>query len=1307
MARAKKQKIESTPQHYSGLDAVLEAGSSQQLSGTDVLRLTICWAAAAAQPQQPARSKSKGGGGGAAGLTDAAASPSAALAVLDASLHSFGTSDASPVQSPDVAAIRGTPGGSHDKWGGGFGGSSPKKDEGLATTTTNNGQDEEGSNEILDHVSVARPFVKYMAHHRRKHILQFEQQQHHQGQNDDLLVPPPPPQPHADGFYRGDTFELDLAEAPHDTEGFLLSAVLYNKDIFLSDLQNLHVRVESVHSSSGTAPSPVCTLALQANVLCNSATHFPGSASLILLMIRKRLATNVPATPGSTHSSPSSPRGGKVGGGRGAAAPPPAVRSGCYYWELVCLDELQENREIGALQDIVRRRGLVDGDVYCGIPTVLPHPLIDPGQAIMVNRSRRGSEAISTDDDADTADFVPLMFQSSNHSGNGPTSPTHAIVGDGGMFLLDGRNNSLCGAAAAPSPAPHHHHRKNNAAVAQLLTTVPRVVREERRRYNVGRPVSVSDPLNDGGSSDDEQHAIVASMKAVAPLYDAPRTVRFGTNTYNVGSEIGKLKRHLVEHRVDYEQVIDPPSPPRGGAGHIEPIWRIGAAAASNNNTAAAPATTTTTSSAVISPANHPTSSNGLGLSTSGRLGGNIPLTPNHSPLQVQQKSGANISPSSSTAAAVVNRELEEEADLLLTSPLKPNLPREMAQMLEQQQRHQRALSSSWQTQHTNNSQGRNNGGMGRSPNATSFAGGGGRNRRQSVAAGNKSMRRATSAVSSPVPPPGVDAHAPTPFRNGDMARVGGGGNAHGGAARLDSRGSIRGGPNTPQTTTRTTSRSGAGGGRTGSGFGGGGRFPDVGVNTRRVSAAGGGGGRQNAFDGLTPSILVSPDAAGGRIPKHYFPDNSNNDTAAGRNHGGTVRSGSGDSSSYRHHGNNRHSSFDDDGRQHTDMPFPAPPAYNNTMNGSGRSGQHSGGGGGYHRATSPTSPTSYTQTFQTHPTGTTSPTHHGQHQQGRGKDGSGIPRRPLSQSGNNEAPNGSRQQDQFQQDQRYHHGHNGAAPPSSAPAGLSHRTSPRTSPRETSLVSIRDPNSDGYDPNHGSNKYQQHGQHHHQHAQLSRDVVASLALPPPGGKPPFVPNNNGGGGGHNDYYSLQHRTSGSGGDQHRTKSPFYSGGSGNNGGGIGGLLPNMFNTANRKVVPSGSLSLSLSSHLPYYGLKGVATTISTANRIKMATERSRRRRQRHSSLRSEQAQVLGSLQQMLSGLLPMLNLQHPQQSSPIRRPSQQTSTTPQRDPTTSSSTPPKATTMLIPKPPSAARTSTTSKDNSSSAHRGSGGGHE
>jgi hypothetical protein len=574
---------------------------------------------------------------------------------------------------------------------------------------------------------------------------------------------------------------------------------------------------------------------------------------------------------------------------------------------------------------------------------------------------------------------------------------------------------------------------------------------------------------------------------------------------------------------------------------------------------------------------------------------------------------------------------------MLFTSPLKPSLPHEM---LECQQRQQRALSTSWHA-HGNNSvsMGRHGGGvggLGRSPNTQSFAAG--RNRRQSVAPGNKSMRRATT---SPVLPPGSDAHAPTPFRSGEMPR--GGAAGHAGAARLDSRGSVRGGLTTPQATRTSSSRGGA---RTGSGFGGangGGRFPDIGVNTRRTSGAAG-----SVFDGLTPSILVSPDAAGSRIPKHYFSEHSRSAAVALNGNGG------GDYQA------NRNNSFDDDGRQFTDLPFAVPPAY--PMSGSG-SGRHHPS----HYTTSPMSPASNTQLFQSNRNGGStspiSPTHGGYHS-------NEPPRRPFVQSGSGGMSAGPHN---FQQ-------HSGGGPPSSAPAALSHRTSPRTSPRETSLVSIRDPN--GHDVSGGGR---------HQHAQLSRDVVASLALPPPGGKPPFVPNS-AGGNSSGDYYGMQqqqHRTSGGGtapGD--RLKSPFYTGGGGGN-----GLLPKMFHSSNRSGgIPSNSLSLSLSSHMPIYGgLKGIATTITTANRIKMATERSRRRRQRHSSLRSEQAQVLGSLQQMLSGLLPMLHLQQPHQASvPPPRPTDE-----RRESITM--TPPQGA-SLIPRPPPVPRAAS----NGGGSHHGS-----
>ncbi|KAG8344130.1 hypothetical protein TRVL_05048 [Trypanosoma vivax] len=83
----------------------------------------------------------------------------------------------------------------------------------------------------------------------------------------------------------------------------------------------------------------------------------------------------------------------------------------------------------------------------------------------------------------------------------------------------------------------------------ELLANVPRVAREGRRQYNIGR--SMLNPFLEGDSSDDDE-VMEDALRAVVPSYTDASPVRYDDKTYNVGSSSVKLTRHYVDHREEY-----------------------------------------------------------------------------------------------------------------------------------------------------------------------------------------------------------------------------------------------------------------------------------------------------------------------------------------------------------------------------------------------------------------------------------------------------------------------------------------------------------------------------------------------------------------------------------------------------------------------------------------------------------------------------------------------------------------------------------------------------------------------------------
>lgn len=86
--------------------------------------------------------------------------------------------------------------------------------------------------------------------------------------------------------------------------------------------------------------------------------------------------------------------------------------------------------------------------------------------------------------------------------------------------------------------------------VEDLLIRVPRVAREGRRQYSVGR--SILNSAFEAADSSDEDEIMEDALREVVPRYTSLCPVRYEGKTYNVGSREEVLAEHYVNHREEY-----------------------------------------------------------------------------------------------------------------------------------------------------------------------------------------------------------------------------------------------------------------------------------------------------------------------------------------------------------------------------------------------------------------------------------------------------------------------------------------------------------------------------------------------------------------------------------------------------------------------------------------------------------------------------------------------------------------------------------------------------------------------------------
>ncbi|RNF18998.1 hypothetical protein TcG_04742 [Trypanosoma cruzi] len=89
-----------------------------------------------------------------------------------------------------------------------------------------------------------------------------------------------------------------------------------------------------------------------------------------------------------------------------------------------------------------------------------------------------------------------------------------------------------------------------NARFENLLVNVPRVAREGRRQYSVGR--SILNTVLDTADGSDDDEVMRDALRAVVPRYTSLRPVRYEDKTYNLGSRDEVLASHYVSHREEY-----------------------------------------------------------------------------------------------------------------------------------------------------------------------------------------------------------------------------------------------------------------------------------------------------------------------------------------------------------------------------------------------------------------------------------------------------------------------------------------------------------------------------------------------------------------------------------------------------------------------------------------------------------------------------------------------------------------------------------------------------------------------------------
>ncbi|CBZ27992.1 conserved hypothetical protein [Leishmania mexicana MHOM/GT/2001/U1103] len=198
-------------------------------------------------------------------------------------------------------------------------------------------------------------------------------------------------------------------------------------------------------------------------------------------------------------------------------------------WELVNVSEPLLCKDVKGLILKLQERGLADP----------AHFARDYEVKAVANRGGDGS-SVGTEEDV------------ASGSGQSSSSELHASASHKRLSYTFEQEQSLTSMRASLTGERHcpPPHNRSSRTFSTLLSDVPRVVREGRRQYNVGRS-HVQTNLFDGDTSEEDE-VLDDAMRAVVPRYADASLVRYEHGAYNIGSRVGNLVTHYVSHRETY-----------------------------------------------------------------------------------------------------------------------------------------------------------------------------------------------------------------------------------------------------------------------------------------------------------------------------------------------------------------------------------------------------------------------------------------------------------------------------------------------------------------------------------------------------------------------------------------------------------------------------------------------------------------------------------------------------------------------------------------------------------------------------------
>ncbi|GET89534.1 hypothetical protein, conserved [Leishmania tarentolae] len=199
-------------------------------------------------------------------------------------------------------------------------------------------------------------------------------------------------------------------------------------------------------------------------------------------------------------------------------------------WELVNVSEPLSCRDVKSLILKLQERGLAD-----------PAHFERDYELKAVSNRGGDSPSVGAEDDI-LSDSEQISSSSELHTSASHKRLSCAFEQEQSLTSVRG---SLTGERHCSFP-----HNRSTRTFSTLLTDVPRVVREARRQYNVGRS-HVQTNLFDGGTSEEDE-VLDDAMRAVVPSYADASLVRYENGAYNVGSRVGNLVTHYVSHRETY-----------------------------------------------------------------------------------------------------------------------------------------------------------------------------------------------------------------------------------------------------------------------------------------------------------------------------------------------------------------------------------------------------------------------------------------------------------------------------------------------------------------------------------------------------------------------------------------------------------------------------------------------------------------------------------------------------------------------------------------------------------------------------------